>query len=222
MNIKQIITFLTLTITLASSSCISARHLSANETNQLFSLYLTYFQKAVDKNVKGSIKNDLHRLIDDYKALQNLNVDYSFEDIEKNYKKYGIIILRDPTKSKILLLGAGNSPIIPRPMGKHQHEGHITINPQLSMNPTIVGAFGFDEGINRFMKDKKHTFDVLSAEGVTIAPSFKVLKQNPTFFEALKMLQKDFKNHEINDKNEVTEDFGTGLEGLKKSNLLYY
>ena len=88
------------------------------------------------------------------------------------------------------------------------------------MNPTIVSAFGIDKGLNRFMADKKHTFNVLGNEGATLDTRFENLP--PTFFEALKMLDKDFKNLDIDDENKVIDDHGTGLEGFKKSSLLYF
>ena len=79
-------------------------------------------------------------------SLRDLTVDLPIEEIEDIFIKYGVIQLRaiDPTVTR-LLLGCGNSPIDPHYYPGHHHQGSITINPQLSMNPSIVAGFGFHD-----------------------------------------------------------------------------
>ena len=80
-------------------------------------------------------------------VLDKLEIDLSWEQIEEIFNKYGIIQLRKiDENSHKLLLGCGNKPINDFFQTRgHYHKGTTTVNPSLSMNPTIVASFGIDD-----------------------------------------------------------------------------
>lgn len=90
----------------------------------------------------------------------DLNFDYAkFLSVNNNpniirdiYQKYKVIQMRQYLSENVLILGCGNSPIAfgstfvkNKYKNKHLHTNCYTINPDLGMNPSIVGQFGVDD-----------------------------------------------------------------------------
>lgn len=197
--------------------------LNMNGVERLFKLYLRYYAKIVltdEAYIIDSIHTDhnnilAYRFQDQYmgsEVLRFIEVDYTIDQIEQNFEKYGIIILRDPTKSKKLLLGCGTKPLII--LKNHEHKDFTTINPQLSMNPTIVGAFGVDDGIERFFIDVNYKFDDLYGEAVTIAFDEKTAEMTADKLD--KIMEPNYGVYEL-DGNIF---FGKGREGFLNSYLV--
>jgi hypothetical protein len=132
-----------------------------------------------------------------------------------------------------LLIGCGNSPLIPsnkphkneseeqfkkRYNEEHIHKDFITINPELTMNPTIVGAFGFDEGINKYLKEKNHKYNTFGHEAVTLM-DFKNIENTPLLIDLFKNIFTD--NFIINNVNGlvITKEKGVGLPGLEGTDV---
>lgn len=92
-------------------------------------------------------------------ALNNLDVNLSWNEIEDVFNKYGVIQLRKiDGDSHKLLLGCGNYPIDEgfRDWG-HFHKGMTTINPEITKNPTIIAAFGIDDLTNLLPEKQYNT-----------------------------------------------------------------
>jgi hypothetical protein len=125
--------------------------LTNEECDEIYGKYvrmLTRYQSSNDVNIVATATHFLgtttKELGDPRGWIKKLNVDCSIKDIRENYEKYGVLVLR-PLKTQKLLLGCGNGPVeSPHNIPRHNHELYDTINPELSMNPTIVGAFGED------------------------------------------------------------------------------
>ena len=68
----------------------------------------------------------------------------SIEKIKEIYQSHGVIQLREIKDCKKLLIGCGNSPIHSYDDDErdHTHNGCITVNPEISVNPTIIGEIG--------------------------------------------------------------------------------
>jgi|GEM_PF-5260210 len=104
--------------------------------------------------------------------IRDLTIECSMDTIRRVFRDHGVLQLR-PLNGRNALLGCGNGPIeikykpadpelLKAPVsdadissGKfgnlapvhfcdHRHEGYDTINPALTMNPTVVAALGFD------------------------------------------------------------------------------
>lgn len=178
----------------------------------IYNLYIDdYYDINMEKKneyINISIKQDIERIkqknINDSDFLKNLTIEYCQSCIRLMFNKYNIIVLRDPTTSHNLLLGCGELPLVktrkewdPR---EHVHEDYITINPELSVNPTIVCAFGYEEGLYKLFKDKypEHKYKVLCTEHVTIASSGSELFKNKIMMETLTTLMvKNFRICEL-------------------------
>jgi hypothetical protein len=196
--------------------------LDTDDIKRLFKLYLHYYSDTVLKNnlyIINSIHSDYNKIItyrdyDEYvgiKIFENMEVDYSMDQIEDNYEKYKIIILRDPTKSKNLLVGCGTKPLIE--LADHQHPDFTTINPEISINPTIVGALGADPGIEQFFIDNNYKFDNFYAEAVTLASNETIANNIADILD--KIMITDYGVYEFPD-----EFFGVGRAALLKSNII--
>ncbi|XWV25093.1 putative ORFan [Tupanvirus deep ocean] len=201
------------------------RRLNMEGVNRLFNLYLRYYSKTVLTNntyLINSIHEDYNRTIL-YKSndqhvgihvLRDIIVDYEIEEIEANFDKYGIIILRDPTKSKKLLLGCGSKPLID--LINHDHQEFVTINPELSMNPTIIGAFGVDLGIQQFFMDNSFKFEQLYAEAVTITNNLQIGNQIADYLDQIMVENYDVYEY----PNEKVENL-QGRDAFINSNMIY-
>lgn len=119
---------------------------SKKDLKELKKLYKSYhkhvkiaLKEGIDAQyISNCCQSDLKDLTID--TLQKLDIDYTLAQIKENFERTGLIILRDPYAQTSLLLGCGNNPQTAAFSKDHSHEVYITINPQLSMNPTIVGA----------------------------------------------------------------------------------
>lgn len=97
---------------------------------------------------------------------KELIIDNDTNSIDSVYDKYKVIQLRSLNNERTLIIGCGNNPIFngnnllkkdyesdilkmesrwQNYSKKHEHLGCYTINPDLGMNPSIVGQFGIDD-----------------------------------------------------------------------------
>lgn len=156
----------------------------------------TYIENCIDRSLDELGDSAETRI----KTLQNLHVTLPIEKIKEIFHKTGLIQLRDVAESDKLLLGCGNCPIVPLLTKGHEHKGFITINPDISMNPTVVGAFGHNKGLSQILP-KEH-FKDLYGEHVTLATSADDLLK-----ETFDSLKKGFKLLSIdNQTGEITEE----------------
>jgi hypothetical protein len=117
---------------------------------------------------KASIIETTKRIDENIQILQNksdvvwnnLTLDYTIDEIVKNYDKYAVIILRNPKKTTNLMIGCGEG------SGLHAHDDYVTIDIGIKINPTVVGAFLIDNDIANIFED--HKFKIFTAEAVTI------------------------------------------------------
>lgn len=136
--------------------------------NRLLALYKKYLATQTNEYIVRSIESDLERIEKNLDMLKNLDIDYTIEEIESSFDKYGVIMLRPIGGMESLLLGCGNCPVDSNFSDKvHAHTGYDTINPELTMNPTVVGAFGVDKGLLELLP--KDHYKRLSGERLTIA-----------------------------------------------------
>ena len=118
--------------------------------------------------------------------LRLLKTELPIDEIEKTFYKYGVIQLR-PLKSEMLLPGCGNLPlqIGNRPhdcsiglrgfaehqdfftsyQQKHSHEEFDTIDPDIRMNPTVVGFLGSDKVTAFFLDQGKRYREIPYEDG---------------------------------------------------------
>lgn len=107
-------------------------------------------------------------IVPKYDHAHLVEVTNDADSIQTNFEKYGVVQLRKLKDEKILLLGCGNGPEI---FGssqevcdyrtKHLHEGCYTVDPDIDMNPSVVGQFGVDD----FSFLPKESFDTIVYEG---------------------------------------------------------
>lgn len=157
-----------------------SRRLSTLELVNVYAIYCEYLSKKVKEHAENYATGDMykqHKLkyliasitgsMTMFAQLEEvcITTDYTFEEIKQNFEKYGIIILRDPTKSKKLLIGCGNS----CDNDTHSHIGDVTMNPELVTNPTIVGGLFFDHGIEKYMNDHNWKYKTLASECCTLS-----------------------------------------------------
>lgn len=184
------------------------------DIKKLFILYLDYFKKKLENQntseyIINSLEDSIVRFIQNKKDLSDygsIQIDYPIDEIINNYNKYGIIILRDPTKSNKLLIGCGNNPyptsVTP---GVHAHDGFVTINLDISTNPTIIGTIGVDVGIIDFLKSKNHKYNVLATEAVSLGGR-ESLKKNEIFVKTIENILTDkFTYLEIDHSNTISQ-----------------
>lgn len=166
-------------------------------------LYLQYLEQHKDKEyIYNCAYHDIqHHLVGHWEEYINqLDITLPIDKIKKIFEEYGVIQLREAETSTKLLLGCGNCPVDPQfHNDKHKHEGFVTINPALSMNPTIIGAFGIDEGLSRLLRE--NYYDSLHAEAVTLASSSAKIHVT-----ALKCLKTNFKTYEIGEETPLPFD----------------
>jgi hypothetical protein len=125
------------------------------------------------------------------------------DDVKNIFDEYHVIQLREVGISKNLLLGCGNDPVDPIYANRdHNHDGMETINPELSMNPHVVAAFGIDEGLNCLLP-KRH-YENLYGEAITLDVKLADFMKKETAKEALECLTRDFNTFEIGEEGSVT------------------
>ena len=198
--------------------------LNAEDAERLYKLYLRYYAKIVltdNVYLVQSIQADYNRLnyFDDNNILGKnkligIKTEYSIDQIEKNFDKYGIIILRNVKYSSYLLLGCGNTPIMGYDPKIHDHVDYTTINPEITMNPTIIGALGYDDGIIQYMQDINDKFDVLCGEAVTLAADLKTANKIADALD--KIMKPDYDVCELNH-----EYYGKGRDAFMRSYLVW-
>lgn len=150
-----------LTLILSLSFCIAcASHPDfKNEQNQadFVKLYQQYLSTLPgDDNLDMSEWFRKKITLDTFKPIvPHLDIEFSLEEIQHNYKKTGFIRFRsiDPN-SRTLVIGCGNKPtdrgynyqrefnFDPLYRGAHAHPGATTIDPDPKNNPTIIAYFG--------------------------------------------------------------------------------
>jgi len=157
------------------------------------------------------------KVINNSNILADLDVEYTMDEIEHIYNEYGIIILRDPTLSALLLLGCGNNPFDEYYKG-HSHANMITYDPSITMNPTVIGSLEFNTGFQRYLADRHHKYDIMALEGITVGTTkdnfFNIHSVN-IFLSVLN------DNYHVQDITADTLYWGRGENGVKKSNLFW-
>lgn len=108
-----------------------------------------------------------HNVSLDFPYKKDLLINNSKEVIDEIYQKYGVIQMRKYNNEDTLILGCGNDPIFfgsyqcsyrkeyhdPKNKDtyflkeriKHLHSDCYTIDPDIGMNPSIVGSFGINK-----------------------------------------------------------------------------
>lgn len=148
----------------------------------------------------------------DFPYKKDLSIDNSIEQIDEIYQKYGVIQMRKYKNEETLVLGCGNDPIFFEsyecayrkeyhdPMNKdkyflkerikHLHPDCYTVNPDIGMNPSIVGSFG----INKMDFLPQNSFKKIIFEGFMIdcyVESHKLLTKNVCTIESIIYLLQD-------------------------------
>lgn len=138
-------------------------------------------------------------------CLLGLRVELPLEKIQEIFDQYHVIVLRDPSASESLLVGCGNSPItdvICKGEGhNHEHEEFVTIDPDITKNPTIIGAFGTQESLHSFLP-QKHYIKLVN-ELSSVAFSANEITKN-----TLDCMAEDFKCYEMKSNGDVKEESG--------------
>lgn len=190
-------------------------HPTQDMVTELLKLYYNYYEHVLGNIPDDTVRTNLKISLDfDNTKIYNglplfdLDIEYTIEQIKYYYDKYGIIVLRNPFASKKLLLGCGNKPLEHGNFdsGIHAHNGYITINPEITMNPTIIGAFGVDDGIKQLYLDIGFKFNEIIGEAVTI-----YVVENSPVTEKLKLtldtvMIPDYKVGEIDYKIDYVPD----------------
>jgi hypothetical protein len=154
-------------------------NMNISDAREIYSMYLQYGQRhASDVYLSASINDDLVRLgASDEERIQkitHLNVIIGIEKIREVFQKFGVIQLREVDSSTKILIGCGNSPIdlcfTNHRHEDHRHEGWVTVNPEITMNPSIIAAFGMDKQLTRVLPLK--FYDCVYGEAVTLAHTF--------------------------------------------------
>jgi len=118
--------------------------------DRLMTLYIRYFNacmtdsKIYALNLCKIVHNEMIHLT--YESLSSLTLDYDIQTIEKMFDTFGIIVLRNPTISKKLIIS------------ERYGEKFATMYPTLRANPTIVGCYNIDN-INSLLKKFAHKYD---------------------------------------------------------------
>ncbi len=134
-------------------------NINVYQIHNLLNMYKIYNERQTNPYIQDSIKSDLNRISElGIHCLSNLTLDYSLEEIEKKFEETGVIVLRNPQSSKKLLLGCGNCPVDKNfDAFIHHHKDAVTINPEITMNPTIIGAFGKNIELNKVLPENFYT-----------------------------------------------------------------
>lgn len=165
-----------------------------------------------------SLEDSLENIINAPDYLQNLTIELTEKEIQKTWDEYGVIPLRPVGNNEKLLLGCGNTPASPLEAAQvgandgHQHDGYDTLDPSLLINPTVVGAFGWDRGLGGFLPKAHYT--VLANEAVT-------LRENAKFFNDDLFLQ-CFKKRAYIENFLVDEKEKLMVSEIKQSTSLFW
>lgn len=142
--------------------------LSINDAQELLNLYHQYCKLPEVQNafVIGNLFNyDEVQKKGGARYLQKLHVTLSIEKIKQIFAEFHVILLREFPQSHKLLIGCGNSPIRDG-YHKHKHDEYFTIDPDISMNPVIVGIFGKQSRLHKLLPWGH--FESLTSEGMII------------------------------------------------------
>lgn len=161
------------------------------DIKEILELYHAYRELQKNQYIINCIDDDLKTI---QKLGPNLKIDIElpFSTIKETFDKTGVIPLRDVKASKKLLLGCGNRPCSNEPddSEEHAHAGFITVNPELTMNPTVIAAFGHNTGLNQVLPENHYT--ELHGEAITLGTIVDDFDKS-----ALKCMTKDFKTFEV-------------------------
>lgn len=146
--------------------------------------------------------------------ISNINPTLPMQQIDMIFDKYQVIQLREVGISKNLLLGCGNTPALPAFKTNHQHAEMETINPQLSMNPSIVAAWGEDEGLNCILPQGHYENLYGEAMALCMCSEYGQYSATRAVKDALKCLTDNFKTFELIRKQP--------FESLERSSLLMH
>lgn len=81
-----------------------------------------------------------------FEQKKNLTIVNNVNLINSMYDEYGIIQMRPLNNETQLLLGCGNTPLCDIWSNEeHSHRKCYTIDPNIGMNPSIIGAFGIND-----------------------------------------------------------------------------
>lgn len=135
--------------------------------------------------------------------LRGLTVELPLEEIRRIFDEHRVILLRDASASRSLLVGCGNSPItdiICKGEGhNHEHAGIVTIDPDITKNPTVIGAFGSQESLHAFLPKKHYTS--LISELSSVAQTVDDISKR-----TLDCMADDFKCYAMNSAGELIEE----------------
>lgn len=146
-----------------------------------------------------SIAADIPRL-----ETAELDIQMPYAEMKRIYDEHGVIQLRPITEDqRTLLLGCGEG-FVSGGEEKHSHPGTTTINPELSANPTIVGAFAVNRGLIDLLPQGH--YDTLAMEAVTIAG--KASSFDPAF---LTPMQEGFKVVELGEEKPFKSIYESNL-----------
>ena len=155
------VTFLSLFLFSSSSQA----DLTDIECDEIWGKYTALVFKYKDTNTFNAGFYELSTQAHCYREIiRKLKIDYTMEQIREIYEKHGVLALR-PLKGDKLLLGCGNNPVDPNFVTKprHEHDDYDTVNPQISMNPSLVAAFG----VNKLKGLLPNTYEELAFEAFT-------------------------------------------------------
>ena len=123
----------------------------------------------------------VNKLYDEYYDLRKLTV--TNEDLETDFKRTGSCILRKYNGETSLILACGNSPTCvclgSKYIYDHKHSGVYTIDSDISMNPSLVGLFGYEI----FTEIPDNSFNYIEMEGLYGIPT-------ELFFNEIKRIAK--------------------------------
>lgn len=164
-----------------------------NYSPKALSEFLSEGRSYFEKNLflaNGSIQSEF---------LKSLNIELPIAEIERIYRQFGAIQLR-PLAGGALLVGCGNRPtqVGNRPdlhagsswtkgegggaasflayQEKHAHIGWNTVDPDIRMNPTVVGFFG-EDGTTRLLRTHPGGFEKVESESVGFFPKMEKAKE---------------------------------------------
>lgn len=153
--------------------------LTAIQKEELYKIYIEYLSNHIiesDQSVAFVAKNCLMELENKEKfmsLIDKIEITLDFDTIMDIYKKTGLIMLRKPENEESILLGCGRNPpnltdeYKNKNPDKHYHRDYYTIDPDISMAPSIIAFFGTDnEKLSKVFKIYGKTFSSITTETV--------------------------------------------------------
>lgn len=112
-----------------------------------------------------------------------ISITVNLSTMQKIFQEYGIILLR-PLKGNALVIACGNKPSSlcfyastdSNYRDQHIHENEDTIDPNMHMNPTIIGLWG-SEKLTAFIETQKIKYQNIVCEGAGVDVSIEGLQK---------------------------------------------